>query len=735
MKSGYQFGWFKGVYTPSVLTIFGVVMYLRFGWVLGHVGLSQTILIVLLANAITILTAISLSALATNMHVAGGGAYFIISRSLGLEPGAAIGLPLFLAQTIGISFYIAGFAESLVAVFPQFDVTQVGVITLLGLTVLAYTSANLALKSQFIIMAAIAVSLISFFAGHSLPPSDPVAADWAAGGVVPPRLPFWAVFAVFFPAVTGIEAGISMSGDLKSPARALPLGTLAACLSGLVVYLAIPIYLSIRVPDADLLLTRPLIMRDVARWGNLILLGVWGASLSSAMGALLGAPRTLQALARDGLAPRWLGRGFGAGQDPRLATCLCFAIALGGILAGGLNLIGPVLSMFFLTSYGVLNFSAGVETLLDSPSWRPRFRAPGWLSLLGAVGCAGVMLMINVGATLLALLICAGIYFVLKRRRLQARWGDLRTGIMMFLARQAVYRLAEKPADEHSWKPNLLVLSGPPAKRWYLIELADAIAQENCLVTVALVMAEDTEAGRLRAAKEAVTSYLRRQGVRALVKVVTAPNPYEGGRDLISTYGFGPLTPNTILIGETEAPAHFIEYAQLIRQARIRRRNLVIVRQPDDAEGPADAAGDGRIDLWWRGEGQNASFMLTLAHLLGRSGAWSAARLTLNAIADDEAQGEALRAHLAAFIAEARIEAEHRVLIKTHGDVFAMIREQSRDARLVFIGLRPPGDSEEVEAYSGYYETLLRNTQGLPLTALVLAGEGIDFGRIFQTPL
>jgi amino acid permease len=215
-KSGYQFGTFKGVFTPSLLTILGVIMYLRLGWVLGHVGLLTTLVIVTLATSITFLTALSLSALATNMKVGGGGAYYIISRSLGVEAGAAIGLPLYLAQALGISFYIAGFSESVVQVFPQSDATTVGLVTLVGLTALVYFSADLALKSQFIIMAAIAASLVSFFMG------GPVEAVGTPADAAPlARLSFWPVFAVFFPAVTGIEAGIAMSGDLKNPAKSL----------------------------------------------------------------------------------------------------------------------------------------------------------------------------------------------------------------------------------------------------------------------------------------------------------------------------------------------------------------------------------------------------------------------------------------------------------------------------------------------------------------------------------
>ena len=420
-KTGYAFGTFKGVFTPSILTILGVIMYLRLGWVLGNVGLPVTLLIVTISMGIMFLTAFSLSALATNMRVSVGGAYFILSRSLGVEAGAAVGLPLFLAQAVGVSFYTAGFSESVVAVFPALSEQMVGIATLVVLAVLAFTSANLALKSQIPIMVVIFLSILSLFLGKSAPPVE-------STDIIAPvaRQSFWVVFAVFFPAVTGIEAGIAMSGDLKDPARSLPRGTFAALLVGYAVYLAIPVYLYFRVPDADRLITNTFIARDVARWGNLIVLGIWGASLSSAMGALLGGPRTLQALARDGVLPRVIGRGYGEGNDPRIATAIVFGIALAGILAGGVNIIAPVLSMFFLTSYGALNLSAGLETLIGTPSWRPSFKTHWAVSLTGALCCLIVMIMINPGAAFLAATCCAGIYFVVARRSMRAHWGDLR---------------------------------------------------------------------------------------------------------------------------------------------------------------------------------------------------------------------------------------------------------------------------------------------------------------------
>jgi len=294
-EGGAGFGTFAGVFTPSILTILGVIMYLRFGWVVGNVGMPRTLLIVTICTSITALTALSMAAIATDRRVRTGGAYYMISRALGVETGGAVGIPVYFALAFSVALYTIGFAESVVRVFPALDQTLLAGVTTVVVSILAIVSARLVIKTQYFIMAAIGISLLSFFFGSPVEPStlqlEPAAAP-AAG--------FWAVLAVFFPAVTGIEAGVNMSGDLKDPAKSIPRGTLAALLVGYAVYMVLPIFLSTRA-DPQTLIDDPLIMRRMAFFGEAILLGVWGATLSSALGSVLGAPRVLQALAARGI--------------------------------------------------------------------------------------------------------------------------------------------------------------------------------------------------------------------------------------------------------------------------------------------------------------------------------------------------------------------------------------------------------------------------------------------------
>jgi len=346
-----RFGTFLGVYTPSVLTILGVMMYLRFGWVLGNLGLPLTLLTVLMASSITFITGLSASAISTNMKVGVGGEYYMVSRSIGLEFGGAIGIPLFLCRTLSLTLYAFGLAESLAPFWPQAwgsaPVQLITAVIILITTAVAGKSADLSLKLQLPIMFAVGASLLALFGGV------------LSGGMHAPEMVphygrsapqgFWFVFAVFFPAVTGFTAGIGLSGDLRNPKKSIPRGTLLAVLTGSVVYIVVMLMLALttRVDGPALAMLDPAsppIWTKIAVFGMVLIYpGMWGAILSSAFGSILGGPRVLQALALDHLAPRTLGRTSNTGQ-PTVATWVTGGIALAAVALGDLNAVGRLRS-------------------------------------------------------------------------------------------------------------------------------------------------------------------------------------------------------------------------------------------------------------------------------------------------------------------------------------------------------------------------------------------------------
>lgn len=722
-SSGYSFGTFQGVFVPTILTILGVVMYLRSGWVLGNLGLPATLIMVTAATLITFLTTLSLSSLATNTKVGGGGAYFMISRSFGVEVGAAIGVPLFFAQAISVSFYVTGFAESLASLLPQFNVKAIALTALVVMTLIAYFSADLALKSQYFILAAIGLSLLSLVLGR--PPPEAVLPE---GTPIPARLSFWPVFAVYFPAVTGILAGVSLSGDLRDPSRSIPRGTLAAVGVSYAVYMAIPVFLNYVVPDRNALLVNTMILRDVARWGSLILLGVWTASLSSAAGSILGAPRTLQALARDGVLPRWIGRGYGPRKDPRAATILTFFIALSGVLLGDINLIGPILTMFFLTTYGMLNLTAGMEELVGTPSWRPSFRVPYQIALAGGAMCAAAMFMIDPGATFVSGFVVFAVYYFMRRRSMRVSWGDMRYGVLMLSVRQSIRRLQAKRASARSWVPNILTLCGAPAARWHLIELSDALVGRNGFLTVAsIVPTSVNREQRIAGMEHSIRAYLDERHIPAIVKVLAAADYVTGGEALVRAYGFGPLVPNTVMLGMTERPEKYVSFTQLIRCVHGMRRNVILVR-----EGKPFSQTGRRLDVWWRGQSGNVDLMMVLAFLLSRDPDWRDADIRFQSIVRTGEDASTSRSQMEAFIRNQWISVDVNVSVMGTQDPFDVIRRESADADLVLLGLRAPAEGETDESYSQYYEQLVSRTRDFPVTAFVLAAEPIDFGQVFK---
>lgn len=719
-RGGYSFGTFQGVFTPSILTIIGVVMYLRFGWVLGNVGLVGALALVAIGSAITFLTGLSISTLATNMRMKGGGAYFMLSRSLGLESGAALGIPLALSQAVGVSFYVVGFAEALtqsgLPVVCGWDVRTVGLVTLTVLAAVSTLSADIALKSQYFIMAAIGLSLVSFFAG-SAPPA-PVPALSA-----PAPLGFWPVFAVFFPAVTGILSGLGMSGDLRDPRRSIPFGTLAAVLTGYVIYTAVPLAMNAFVRDAAWLRSDTMILLKCARWPMLVLAGVWAATLSSAVGSFLCAPRVLQALARDRILPRLFGRGFGATDDPRASSVLCFGIAAAGIALGDLNVLAPVLTMFNLSTYALLNFAAAVESLLANPSWRPTFRVPALFPVVGFAGCLGAMLMISPGWSIIALACETGIYALVKRRQLRVQFGDVRTGLLAALVRFALRRLAADRHAERNWRPNLLVFSRLPVQNRRLLALARGISGGRGLVTLASILPGGEHPLDRAALEDAVVRAGAGLDLELTPRLRPAADAWSGIAEHIRTYGFGPLAPNTILFGLPES-AHVAAFAGVVRTAVRERRNVMLV-----AAAP-EAVGEGRLDIWWRGGGDNGALMLALALLLRRDEAWGRLSPRVNMLIRNRTPDEARR-QLAEFLVRARIEAESRILELGDVPFTQALAESSSDAALSLIGLRPPREGETDAEYGDYLGHIVSELADVPSPVFVLAASELGLERIF----
>ncbi|MCR9131114.1 MAG: Na-K-Cl cotransporter [bacterium] len=713
-------GTFGGVFTPSILTILGVIMYLRFGWVVANVGLIGTLLIVTLSTSITFLTGLSIASIATDQRVRIGGAYYMISRSLGIESGGAIGIPLYFAQALSVALYTVGFAESLGRVFPGVSEKMIGIVTTVLVSILALASAKAAIRAQYVIMIGIALSLISLVFGSPLE----TATDSFLGIQTDNPENFWVVFAVFFPAVTGIMAGVNMSGDLQSPNKSIPIGTFAAIGTGYVIYMVLPFILAMRA-DTDSLLNDPLVMRDISFWGDAILVGVWGATLSSAVGSILGAPRVLQALAKDQILPsflNWLGKGSGEDDTPRLGTVFTMVIALIAVWFGDLNLIAPVLTMFFLTTYGVLNVAAGIERFLGSPSFRPTFRVHWILSLLGALGCIAVMFLINAVATIIAFIFVGLIFFWLKRREMQSAWGDIGRGIWMAVIRAGLMRLSEDQ-EPKNWRPNPLVLAGSPTKRWHLIDFANTITHNRGLLSVASLIPEGTMSMDQKQSMTAnIREFLSKRGIQGLVKVIAANDRFQGVTNLVQSFGLGSLEPNTIILGDSEDPKFRGDFCQMISKFHEFQRNVLIVHKVDEGKAFRNRK---RIDVWWGGLKGNGGLMMILAYLMNSSLDWRNAEVHIKMMVQDEDAVDPTRENILALLEEIRIRAVVDIIPAKGRSFDEVLQKNSKNADLIFLGLAEPD-----EHFEEYYEKVQKRVEGLPTTILALAAQEISFGEV-----
>ncbi len=691
-----RFGTFTGVFTPNVLTILGIILFLRTDWVVGQAGLVNALIIVAIANVISFLTGLSLSSMATGMTVKTGGNYYIISRSLGLEIGGAIGVPLYLSQAISVAFYIIGFTEALAGIefFQAIDprLIATGVALIFGL--IAFVGADVALKIQFVILGILVAALLSFFSGgwgNFIEPT--LTANYTSG------VNFWVVFAIFFPAVTGIEAGTSLSGDLKNPGRSIPFGTISSIIVTALVYFAAVFWLSTHATPQQLV-SGTLVMQSIARWPFLILLGVWAATLSSALGSILAAPRTLQALSDDEVAPRWMGWQLGSPTEPRMAVLLTMFIAVAVIWMGDLNFVAPVISMFFLNTYGMTNLSAGIERLVGNPSFRPRFKIPWYVSILGAIGCYGAMFLINPIATIAAIVISYGIFFYLQRRAVARPWGDVRSGFWFTLARYALINLERQQFHIKNWRPNILVFTGQPHNREQLAQVAEWLIQGQGIVTFVQVLVGDVSQlsgrGLRKTADKSIRKYIQDRHMTAFADTPIVKNFNDGALTIAQSHGVGGLATNLVMLGWSRTPEGQMSQMNLLHDMVQLGRSLLFLNYDEVRKFGQQQI----IDVWWGGRGGNAELMLMVAYLIRQHRSWRGARIRLIRVINSEEGREQTKAHMEQLLNSLRITVE--VVIIVREDLTQPMSEifyyNSHDTDLTILGMQVP-DLTAVEAY------------------------------------
>ncbi|MBS0630165.1 MAG: amino acid permease [Verrucomicrobia bacterium] len=720
-KSEPKMGTFSGVFLPNILQMVGVLLFMRLGWILGCVGLPNMLIILTLSSSILFVTSLSISSIVSNMKVGSGGAYYIISRILGVEFGSAIGILLCLSQIASIAICVSGFAISIQEFFPYLSLTNIKILTLCGLVLISTISTSLAIKTQLIIFSLLIASVGSIFLGTGSTLADPLPKFETLSTA---SIPFWAGFALFFPAITGIEVGMAMSGDLKKPSRSLITGTVAAVVVTFLLYCSITLFLSTKISN-DQLRTNPFIMAQISKYSFLILLGVWGSSISCALGSILGTPRVIQALAKDKVLPSFLAKG---DRQPRVATLFVFMITTLLTIGANMNQIIPFLTMVCLVSYGLINCVAFFESFLQNPSWRPNFTMHWSIPLIGAIGCLIIMLMINAGATLIVLTLTTALCLWTASRHLSGNWDDIRHTIFSFLIYKGMSQLALVKPNAKSWRPHMLTLFDQNLPEKNLAYFSHALDQGKGFLTFGTCIESPSEQ------EETIRKTLHDYQIPSYVHINRSKESVKHLEQLIANYGLGPLKPNTIILPLPQEPSRIDFYGELVTAIPQYGKNLIFFKD-DPSSTPLyteHARKPKEIDLWWKGGNQrNFELCLALSYTMRGSPAWCGAEICIKSIVDHEETQKKLHHVFDRYQQRLRIRNfRFESILDPKGDFFENLLTHSAD--FTFLGLRDRQPEESLEDYKRYFAELIQKTSPLKNFALVLAGEDLAFEKIFN---
>lgn len=702
------------VFFTAISTILGAILFLRFGYAVGHVGFFGTVAIIIVGHLVTIPTAMAIAEIATNQKVEGGGEYYIISRSFGLNIGAAIGIALFLSQAISVAFYVMAFAEAFEPVFnwvaQEYDMVldkravSIPAMALLALLILT-KGADLGVKALYIVVVVLFASLIMFFLGST----DYVAGDDLLTKSVDNPENFFTVFAICFPAFTGMTAGVGLSGDLKDPSKSIPFGTLAATLFGMVVYVFIAYKLTSSASPEDLA-TNQLIMGDIALWYPIVPIGLACATISSALGSIMVAPRTLQALASDNIVPlnnfnAFASKGKGKNNEPFNAALITIVIAFGIIAINNVDFVAELISMFFMVTYGSLCLISFLQHFAGDPSYRPAFRSRWYISLLGFIMCVWLMFKMNMTYAFLAVFIMVGLYIIITTyTRDRKGLAAVFQGVVFQVSRKLQIFLQKTDKSETNWRPSVVCVSESSFNRFHAFNMLRWISHKHGF---------GTYIHRINGYYSRDTSQEANGAMQRLIYLANESN---------------------VFLDTLISPSYTSAIAQVIQLPGVsgKDNNMILFEfakwQPEDLDSILDnyglvKSGDfdvcilassqrnfGRkqsIHIWIKPEDYaNANLMILLGYILIGHPEWKGAQIKIYAVyPTDEIEEQSIA--LRKLIATGRLPiSRHNIEIlasQEDKNIKTMINEYSCDAALTIIGFRTESMKDKsISMFEGY---------------------------------
>uniref|UniRef100_A0AAQ4QSA1 Solute carrier family 12 member 1 n=1 Tax=Gasterosteus aculeatus aculeatus TaxID=481459 RepID=A0AAQ4QSA1_GASAC len=607
-----KFGWIRGVLVRCMLNIWGVMLFIRLSWIFGQAGWGLGIVVIVLSCVVTTITGLSMSAICTNGVVRGGGAYYMISRSLGPEFGGSIGLIFAFANAVAVAMYVVGFAETVVELLKDNDLLMVseindirivGCITVVLLLAISVAGMEWEAKAQILLLIILLVAIVNVFVGTFIPVTDRKKSEgifnYQSNIFLENFTPdfrdgesFFSVFAIFFPAATGILAGANISGDLRDPQAAIPKGTLLAILITGVTYLGVALCVSATVVrdatgNATDIITAGMVcngssvaacelgydfsscavekckfgsinnnqvMTMVSGFGPLIIAGTFSATLSSALASLVSAPKVFQALCKDNIYKilHFFAKGYGKNNEPIRGYVLTFIISVAFILVGNLNVIAPIISNFFLASYALINFSCFHASYAKSPGWRPAYKFYNmWLSLAGALLCCVVMFVINWWAALLTYAIEILLYVYVKVKKPDVNWGSSTQAVTFVSSVSNALSLSGVEDHVKNFRPQILAMTGSARSRPALLDLAHSLTKNYglCIACEVFEGPRSETLEEMNAGMEKNQLWLRKSKRKAFYSAVACNSFREGAESLLQASGLGRMKPNTLMIG------------------------------------------------------------------------------------------------------------------------------------------------------------------------------------------
>lgn len=721
VKLKAQFGT-APVFLTAISTILGAVMFLRFGYAVGNIGLMGTLMIIIVGHLVTIPTAMAISEIATNQKVEGGGEYFIISRSFGLSIGSAIGIALYLSQAISVAFYIIAFAQAFDPVIDYvlaefgyiiYDKRLFSVPALLLLILLMLTKgADLGMKALYVVVVILAASLIFFFIGSGTP-NAPVNFGLANfNDTINNPESFFYVFAICFPAFTGMTAGVGLSGDLKDPKKSIPFGTMSATIVGMVIYCFIAYKLAASA-GPDELNTDQLIMSKIALWGPIIPLGLAAATVSSALGSFMVAPRTLQALAGDKVFPTpkvnvWLGATNPKGE-PRNATLVTSVIALAFVAIGDVNAVAEVISMFFMVTYGALCLISFFQHFAADPSYRPSFKSKWFFSLWGAIACIYLMFKMNAPYAMGSIGLMVVIYVVLSFYNNDKKGiAFIFQGVIFQLSRQLQVFLqkVEKDTEDDKWRPSIVCFSESTFTRFHAFDLMKWISFRYGFGTyihyIRGYFSTETQQQSEKELKKLI-KFAGDSKSNVFLDTMIGPSFTATLTQLLQLPGISGKDNNMLMFEYSkynpEDLSALIENYGLIKSAKF---DLCILGSAEKGFGYKK-----ELHVWiTEKDYQNANLMILLAYILLGHPEWKKAEIKIFAIFPENDKNSQKK-HLLELIKEGRLPISPnniQIFGYSEGSIKDIINKNSADADLTIMGLHinPLGEDQVEHLFEGY---------------------------------